>query len=554
MMSKKHKTLLLIIITSISFANAQSVTNVGLYKTFERSIINNNSYSNKFTDVDLTCTYISPSGKTINFYGFFDGDGLGGGDTLTGNVWKIRFLPEEAGKWKYKWKWSDATPGGEGTFFCDSKNAGKGVLRAYNENPRWFAYNGTEPVFLKSYYDSSMRPFAQPWDCVQNYYQTFIDNGYNHLQVNWLLPSVTGIDIADCSPPSLTKAIYEEKGKASSTMNLDVWNKMEVLLSWLNDKNVNLFMFLGFDGGRNGKPQAWASLSEKEQDFLVRYVVARIAPYSNIMWNYVWEVEGNTENGELGCMRLVQKYDVFNHLRTYEDEKPNSHEWNRPEYTFAGTENHRIHSDNREPEFWAAPWTHHEACLMSYVQGKPVYMVEGNALWRHYWAATLIRKSNHILTQSDVRQSAWGCATAASSFTWCGHTSLSFKGSEGIPFFDGQDNPYRSASKSIDILNHIMNNEVVFHRMTPQDSLLSGNNKHDVWCLAEPGQQYLVFSTNDQPFKLKLSKGKYNNNKWVNSMTGESINVPALTASKDEIVPFTQPNPTIDWVLLIRKD
>lgn len=553
-MSNKIHLLIIIVITSISTANAQSSSQVGLYRVFEQSIENNNSYANKFIDVDLTCTYTSPSGKRIDFYGFFDGDGLGGGDTITGNVWKIRFLPDETGEWKYIWKWSDSTRGGEGTFICDSTNAGKGVLHPYKKNPHWFAYNGTEPVFLKSYYDASMRPFAQPWDCVQKYYQTFLDNGYNHLQVNWLLPSIPGINIADCAEPSSNKAIYEVKGKASTTMNLDVWNNMEVLLSWLSERNVNLFMFLGFDGGRNGQAQAWASLSAREQDFFVRYVVARIAPYSIVMWNYVWEVDGDTENGELGCMRLVQKYDVFNHLRTYEDEKPNSHEWNRPEYTFAGTENHRIHSNEREVDFWPAPWTHHEACRMSYVPGKPVYMVEGNSLWRHYWAATLVRKSDHVVTQSDVRQSAWACATAAGSFTWCGHTVLSFKGSEGIPFFDGENNPYRPAAKAIDILTDIMNNELTFYRMTPQDSLLSGHNKRNVWCLAESGKQYLVFSTNDQPFKLKLTKGEYTNNKWVNSMTGESMDAPTLSVTKNKIVSFTQPNPTIDWVLLIRTE
>ena len=40
---------------------------------------------------------------------------------------------------------------------------GKGILRAYKENPHWFAYNGTEPVWIKSYYETGHGSIAQPF-------------------------------------------------------------------------------------------------------------------------------------------------------------------------------------------------------------------------------------------------------------------------------------------------------------------------------------------------------------------------------------------------------
>jgi len=46
-------------------------TQIGLYRNFEKTIENNNTYSNKFNDVDLKCTYISPSGDLTDFYVFF---------------------------------------------------------------------------------------------------------------------------------------------------------------------------------------------------------------------------------------------------------------------------------------------------------------------------------------------------------------------------------------------------------------------------------------------------------------------------------------------------
>jgi len=546
------------IVSALNLINAQTIPQIGLYRTFERSIENNNTYSNKFIDVDLTCTYISPSDDTTKFMGFFDGDGVGGGDAVTGNVWKIRFLPDELGEWKYKWEWSDTTTGGEGTFICDTNDAGKGILRPYKDNPRWFAYNGTEPVWLKSYYESGHGSIAQPLDWLStNVYQVLIDNGYNHFQVNWLLSLCCYSQYYTDGPAqSTTDLTLYQNGKASSTMRLDVWQMMERNVIWLNDKNIGLFMFLGFNGGRNGGPD-WTILSDTEKDFYVRYVVARLAPFANIAgWNYTWEVEGNTENGELGCMRLVKKYDVFNHLRTYQDEKPKYNEFSRPEYTFAGVENHRIHSDNREPEYWSAPWTHHEACLMGYVPGKPVYMVEGNSLWRRYWVNKIKKETGKTVTQAEVRQSAWGCATAAASFTWCGHQEsgdLTAYGPQGLPFH-GDENKYAYASLQVDILTDIMNNEVKFYKMNPSDSLLSDHDSHAVWCLSEPGEQYLVFSTSGSPFKLKLSAGEYNNNQWLNTMTGAGIEFPAFIAAENEIVSFPAPDSETDWVLIIRKD
>jgi hypothetical protein len=52
----------------VSFSiKAQCIPEVGLYRTFEKSLENNATHLNKFTDVDLKCTYISPSGHLSYF-------------------------------------------------------------------------------------------------------------------------------------------------------------------------------------------------------------------------------------------------------------------------------------------------------------------------------------------------------------------------------------------------------------------------------------------------------------------------------------------------------
>lgn len=546
----RFASLLFLLILNCTSATAQE--QVGLYRTFEKAVQNTKAYPNKFNDVELSTTFVSPSGRTTRFFGFFDGDGAGGGNTTTGNTWKMRFIPNETGRWTYSWSWSDQTTGGNEVFECTQANAGKGILQAYKENLRWFAYNGKEPVWLKSYYESGHGSIAQPLEWItKNVYQPIIDRGYNHLQVNWLLSLCCFEQYYHDGPKPTTQdlTLYQE-GKASTTMRLDVWKLMEDNVEWLNDKNIGLHMFLGFDGSRNDGPK-WKSLSEAEKDFYVRYVVARLAPYANLAgWSYVWEIPGDRQEEELGWAQLIKKYDVFNHLRTYEDEFPVKNEYHREEYTFAAIENHYIFSEDRDLDRpkWREPWTHHEACLAGYVTGKPVYMIEGNALWRRFW------QKRTKATLADLRQSAWGCVTAGASFNWCGQAgedALVAFGPEGLPFFEN-DNPYLASTNQLDILSNVMTREITFYKMTPADNLLTDHDAKKVWCLSESARQYLVFATNGKSFSLKLAPGNYKNVKWIDAITGHSKELKAITVSNSRPVKFRPPDTKTDWVLVVK--
>lgn len=535
------------LVSSISFGATPSV---GRYRLFETAIINPGTYANKFADVTLRVVYQAPSGRNVDFYGFFDGDGQGGGNASTGNVWKMRFLPDELGTWTYVYTWSDGTPGGRGSFECVAIGAGKGVLRAYEKNARWFAYNGTDPVWLKSYYETGHGSIAQDFDwVVKNVYQKIADHGYNHVQVNWLLSlcCFQQYYLDGPKPSTFDLTLYEE-GKASSTQKLSVWRLMERHLGWFNDRDIGVHMFLGFDGSQNEAP-AWVKLSEAEKDFFVRYAVARLAPYANLAgWNFVWEVAGDRETHELGLARLIARYDVFNHLRTYEDEFPRENEYSRPEYTFAAVENHGIAAATKDLErnLWRDAWTHHQACLLGY-KGKPVFMSEGNSLWRRFWHERI------GATQDDLRRSAWACATAGASFTWNGHASeyeLYAGGPLGLPF--NAENEFTLSESYVQILTDVMNKEVAFAQLTPADTLLAEHQVLRVYAMAEPGKQYLVFAPDGERFALKMTPGTYPSVVWLDTKTGVRKAGEAVTVTEEGFTRFTAPSTSTDWVLVVR--
>ena len=88
---------------------------IALYELWETEVRNSTEYSNPFDfrEIKLQVVFTSPTGAKIPFYGFYDGNGMGG---QLGDIWKIRFMPDEIGRWSYTYIWTDGTPGGSGDF------------------------------------------------------------------------------------------------------------------------------------------------------------------------------------------------------------------------------------------------------------------------------------------------------------------------------------------------------------------------------------------------------------------------------------------------------
>ena len=122
---------------------------VALYGVFEQQVTNDKSYSNPFDlrVVELRTKFTSPSGKTVSFFGFHDGDGKGG---QAGNVWAFRFMPDEVGRWHYSYSWTDGTEGGSGSF--EVRDTGlAGPLKVATDNPWYFTAERGEPFHARPY-------------------------------------------------------------------------------------------------------------------------------------------------------------------------------------------------------------------------------------------------------------------------------------------------------------------------------------------------------------------------------------------------------------------
>jgi len=532
-------------------ATATSVsppTVVPQYRVFDLLLTNSNtSVTNKFTGVWLNATFAPPpsaSGPAAPraFWGFHDG----------GDVWHLRYMPDIVGQWAYTWRFSDGSLAGRGSFDCVATGAGKGVIQVYTANPHWFAYNGVTPVFLKSYYNKAGGLTRQdPTWAIANFYQKLVDHGYNHHMSSGFLPVLPlaaqwdGQPVLD-GPPAINRTIYTDPSSPSTSMSLDVWQALEAQLGFLNDHDIAVDFFQGFQaqGPDSGRIQ-FGSLTEDAKRWWVSYVVARLAPFANIAgWVYSWETGGDGD--DLHLAKLLRELDPFGHLTTYEDADAIAGNWyNLSDWGFASVET------------YGGVASHHNMSLQAY-RGKPVYMAEGHMLWHSFWEAS----------ERVIVSAAWAVTTAAASFSWDDMGVSRITG----PYRASQAfSQYPSAVKSMDILADVMVNQTkAFHKLVPADELLGPPRVAApdqvlpplTFCMAEKGQQYLVYSDSGQGFSLDTRPAETGARggggsgapvqysiAWVDAVGGARVEGVAVAAG---VVALTPPSNKTHWVALLQ--
>lgn len=255
---------------------------IGLYDVFEVQVTNANAYSNKFdfTIIELRATFTAPSGRTVTFFGFHDGDGAGG---QTGNIWKLRFMPDELGDWTYTFTWSDATPGGSGSFGATDTGL-RGSLRIAGDNPWYFMDARGQRFHWRPYgmqHASRGAPSTSFIAQLGWFKDTFktrcIDKGYNFTYWHGLSGRVL-------------------------TGDPNAWDESW----WLNTTDLRIFSVANFQAFEDALALAknnnvyvlvWTGMViQGEQygftDFQVflRYWLARFAPFFNFLgWSPTWE-------------------------------------------------------------------------------------------------------------------------------------------------------------------------------------------------------------------------------------------------------------------------
>jgi hypothetical protein len=459
---------------------------VGQWDRFEETISNTKSYSDPYSGVTLEVTYTKPDGKTVNFWGFYDG----------GTTWKIRFMPDQLGPWKYEAKFSDGTAGKSGTFHCVSSTI-PGLIHRDEHNPRWFGFKGGKHVLIRSLHagplfliDDAKRKAFLDWAAKQ---------GYNLFS--------SGSHLADKQGPKVWP------------LNAAEYRKIETVLNDLSDRRMMVYGFAGFFGNQRPWPKAAA-----DQTRYIKYCLARFGPY----WNEIWNVGGPEPNltkhlSSADINRLgaeIKKYDVFDHLLGIHN--PNGDDPYRNQDWVS-----MVTLQVEEPELQRAS----DTLLKNYVQGKPVYGQED------CWMGNDKQFENHgFCNEQRIIQQMWVHMMAASAFN-----AADNKGSGGSGF-TGSLNLSDKIQIRHDLPKLVWDfmETVEFWRMNPHQDLVSTG-----YCLAEPGRTYLVYLPTGGTVNVKVQSGKTYTVKWVNGRNpSEQRNAGTTTNGQSLAAPDNK-----DWVL-----
>jgi hypothetical protein len=275
----------------------------GLYDVWEIRLVNPRSYANPFdfSVIELQATFTAPSGRQVNFFGFYDG---GGNGRQTGNVWKLRLMPDELGAWNYAYMWTDGTSGGSGTFRVVDIGL-PGPLKIATDNPWYFMTARGAPFHARPYgmQDFGPRIGISSWERISaDYIDTLrskvLSHGYNMVMAS--------------GPNRVGEGRSYWWNNQQDVFDIAVWNEYENVLRYALNNHIYLFPFDGM-AEQSGISRATAVFK--------RYMVARYGAFASYMgysptweWPEIW-----SESTADAFMTEVRRWNPFPTLLSAHD-------------------------------------------------------------------------------------------------------------------------------------------------------------------------------------------------------------------------------------------
>jgi hypothetical protein len=481
---------------------------VDLFGRFEKSVTNAKRYNDPYGDVTLDVVLRRPDGGEIRWWGFYDGEA----------TWRLRYAPEQVGVWKYEARFSDGKPGASGSFeVLRSDRAAR--IDVYRHNPVWFGQAGAaQPLVVRGLHIGD-RFFAANWSNDER--RAFLDwaqaNKYNLLSIashflnrdapgrgqGWQTPKLWPLDAAE-------------------------YRRMEAILDELAARQMFVFPFAGFFGQRSNYPRDPA-----DQERYVRYTLARLAPYGNMLWNVAgpepnlresWMASADVER--LG--RLIKKLDplahpISVHNRTGDDPYRDS------DWTTYGVLQGPKSLDRLELS---------RGLLESHHPAKPLMAQET------LWSGNV----NHIrrfggkdYSDDDLRKNTYVIHMSAAALVFADNDGDSSSGFSGtLALADCRQSRHDIIRGAWDCVEGLGT-----HRMKPRQDLVNRG-----YCLAEPGEAYLVYLESPGPVDVMLDGGRYRVT-WIDPRKPGERRDAGTTSHGKALAP---PAISEDWLLQLTRD
>jgi hypothetical protein len=308
-------------------------------------------------------------------------------------------------------------------------------------------------------------------------------------------------------------------GVALWPLNASEYAEAEAILNDLAEKGFLVHPFAGFFGKDRPYPTNAA-----DQIRYIKYTLARFGPYWNVLLNVAGPEPNNGDwMSSEDVSRLgteIKKHDVFGHLLG-------------------------VHNRDGDDPYQASTWSsyvtlQHEITSLeeygaylrkAHTGSKPVYAHET------LWVGNTLQPS---WTLTDLRKYMWVTLMSAAAYNAGDMTSNSSSGFSGSMELADKIQDRHDIPKVIwDFFE-----TVPFYRMTPCPELVSAG-----YCLAEVGQEYLVYLDTTQSVNVQVANGPYHVD-YINAQDPTKKEPGSQTINGQNLTP---PSGGDDWVVHLYK-
>jgi hypothetical protein len=261
--------------------------------------------------LEFTVTFYGPGGKQFVVPGFYQGDGQGGMD---GNIWQVRFTPDQEGEWRYFTGSSDELlDGHSGTFqvvpqlSCEDELSANGANfdclgRLMYSGEHYLAFsNGS--YWLKG-------GVNEPEDLLAPHVNAGFPN--KEMAIDYLAEqSVNSIYLVLHNIDGDGKNVWPWYGSTQAEaknqtahFDIDKLQEWEGLFQYIQDRGIVLHLVLEDDG-------AWTGF---DRQMYYREIVARFAHHKGIVWNISEEYNENYSSDEVKQFaQMLRELDPYDH-------------------------------------------------------------------------------------------------------------------------------------------------------------------------------------------------------------------------------------------------
>ncbi|HON90994.1 MAG TPA: DUF4038 domain-containing protein [Sedimentisphaerales bacterium] len=245
---------------------------------------------NPFTDARVEGRFFIAGGPPLTVDGFCD--------AVDGSVFRIRFMPAQAGEYRYSVTYRQGTyevsHAGE---FKAQDHKRRGLIRVDKEHPWHFLWEGTGEHF---FWNGTTTYWLLGWD--DETIRGSIDR-LARLKVNRLRVAINGrvkdgrAWFENVFPTEKFSFLMnpwvaqrpdsvENPGFDVTRFNLPHWEKIERLLRHARERDMTISIIFYVDGARPGvDPFGKARMGGEDEQRYYRYAIARLAAFSNVMWD-----------------------------------------------------------------------------------------------------------------------------------------------------------------------------------------------------------------------------------------------------------------------------